>query len=73
MSLVEIKSDPILRSIPIIILTTSRSEEDIRKSYDLGVNSYISKPNDFRGLVEIMNSISTYWFDIVTLPKDQKS
>jgi CheY-like chemotaxis protein len=63
-----IKSNPQLRCIPIIVLTTSRAEEDILRSYDLGVNSFISKPVSFEALVEIMRALSKYWFEIVSLP-----
>jgi two-component system, response regulator len=65
----EIKADPRLRSIPIVVLTTSRAEEDICRSYDLGVSSYITKPVTFEGLVEVMQTLGCYWFDIVELPR----
>jgi CheY-like chemotaxis protein len=64
----EIKSDPRLRDIPIVILTTSKAEEDVARTYNLGVNSYITKPVKFSALVEIMKAIGTYWFEIVELP-----
>jgi CheY-like chemotaxis protein len=64
----EIKSNLNLRRIPVVIMSTSRREEDIQLMYDMGVNSYISKPNDFALLVEIAKSLSNYWFEIVTLP-----
>ena len=67
-ALMEIKADPELRSIPIIVLTTSKSEQDILKSYDLGVNCFISKPVLFEELIEVVRSIGQYWFDIVKLP-----
>jgi len=66
----EIKGDPELRRIPIIALTTSKENEDIRKTYDLGVSSYIKKPVTFDGLVEVMQTIGKYWFDMVELPAD---
>jgi CheY-like chemotaxis protein len=62
-----IKEDPELRRIPVIILTTSRADEDIIRSYDLGVNSFISKPVSFEGLVAVMRLLGTYWFEIVDL------
>ena len=68
-ALEQIKSDPDLRSIPVVVLTTSRAEEDVYKSYDLGVNSFISKPVSFDGLVEAMKSLGKYWFEIVALPE----
>jgi len=66
----EIKRDPHLRKIPVVILTTSEAEEDILRSYDLGVNSFIVKPVTFEGLVEVMRTIGLYWFEIVALPAD---
>jgi len=67
-ALKEIKSDPKLRSIPIIVLTTSKADEDIIKSYDLGVNSFITKPVTFQGLAEVIKQTAIYWFEIVQLP-----
>ena len=64
----EIKKDPVLRVIPIIILTTSQAEEDILRSYDLGVSSFITKPVTFVALVDIMQTLGKYWFEIVELP-----
>ncbi len=65
----EIKSDPNLRRIPVIILTTSKAEEDILRSYDLGVNCFITKPVSFSGLIDVARSIGQYWFEIVELPQ----
>ena len=67
-ALEEIKSDPKFRQIPVVVLTTSRAEEDVFRTYDLGVNSFITKPVTFAGLVEVMHTFSRYWFDIVDLP-----
>lgn len=67
-ALKEIKSDPGLRKIPIIVLTTSKAEEDILRSYDLGVNSFIRKPVQFEAFVEIVKVLGKYWFEIVELP-----
>jgi CheY-like chemotaxis protein len=64
----EIKSDPDLRKIPIVVLTTSKADQDIAQSYDLGANSFISKPVTFEGLVEVVRGLGNYWFDIVELP-----
>ncbi len=66
-ALKEIKSDPKLRQIPIVALTTSKSEEDIFRTYDLGVNSFITKPVSFVSLVAIVKTLSEYWFEIVEL------
>ncbi len=67
-ALAEIKANPGLRQIPVIVLTTSKAEEDIFRSYDLGVNSFITKPVTFAGLVDAMRVLSQYWFEIVELP-----
>ena len=67
-ALAEIKRDPVLHRIPVVILTTSKAEEDIVRAYDLGVNSYITKPVSFQGLAEVMKTLSIYWFEIVKLP-----
>jgi CheY-like chemotaxis protein len=64
-----IKSDSDLKKIPIVILTTSKAEEDILKGYNLGANSYITKPVTFEGLVKVMNSLKNYWLEIVELPE----
>ena len=64
----EIKNDPQLRAIPIVALTTSKSEEDVARAYNLGVNSYITKPVRFSALVEVMETLGKYWFEIVELP-----
>lgn len=64
----EIKASPLLRSIPVIVLTTSSSEEDIAAAYATGANSYISKPVTFEGLVEVMKRIRLYWLEIVEMP-----
>jgi two-component system response regulator len=64
-----IKSDPLLRRIPVVVLTTSKAEEDVFKTYDLGVNSFICKPVKFEELVEITKEIGIYWFGTVALPK----
>ncbi|OFY64565.1 MAG: two-component system response regulator [Bacteroidetes bacterium RIFCSPLOWO2_02_FULL_36_8] len=69
-ALKEIKSDTRLSVIPIIALTTSKAEEDILKTYKLGVNSYITKPVSFESLVQVMRSVSKYWFEIVELPNN---
>jgi len=67
-ALKEIKADPSLRRIPIVILTTSKAEEDIIRSYDLGVNSYVTKPVTFKSLVELVKVLGRYWFEVVELP-----
>ncbi len=64
----EIRADADLRRIPIVVLTTSEAEEDILRTYELGVNSFITKPVSFEGLVQIMRTLRSYWLEIVRLP-----
>ncbi len=64
----EIKSDPNLRRIPIVIMTTSKAHEDIFRSYDLGAKSFITKPVTFERLVELMKTLGHYWIEFVELP-----
>ncbi len=68
-ALAAIKADPYHRQIPVIVLTTSKAEEDILRSYNLGVNSFISKPVTFDGLVDVVNVLGSYWLQIVELPR----
>ncbi len=67
-ALAALKSDPALRRIPVVVMTTSKAEEDIVRSYDLGVSSFIVKPVTFEGLVNVMQAIGRYWFEVVELP-----
>ena len=69
----EIKDAPELRRIPIVVLTTSKAEEDILRSYDLGASSYITKPVTFEGLVAIVKELGKYWFEMVELPSNPLS
>ncbi len=71
-ALKEIKESADLHRIPIVILTTSKAEEDIIKTYNLGVNSFICKPVSFDGLVEIVKTVGRYWIEIVALPPECK-
>ena len=64
----EIKADSELRDIPVVIFTTSKAEEDIYRSYQLGSNSFITKPVTFENLITVMKALGTYWFEIVELP-----
>ncbi|WP_128544628.1 response regulator [Larkinella soli] len=66
----EIKANEQFRQIPVVVLTTSTAEEDILRTYDLGVSSYISKPFDFGTLLDITTTIKKYWIDTVSLPDD---
>ena len=70
-ALAEIKADEKLKLIPVVILTTSKAEEDIVRSYQLGVNSFITKPVTFEQLVDVSGAIGKYWFEIVELPSRQ--
>ncbi|MCH8295805.1 response regulator [Candidatus Poribacteria bacterium] len=69
-ALEEIKADPNLRRIPIVVLTTSKAEEDILRTYDLGVSGFITKPVEFESLVEVVKVLGKYWFEIVELPPE---
>jgi len=70
-ALKELKADPDFRQIPVTVLTTSKADEDIFRSYDLGVNSYIVKPVTFEALVDILQTLEKYWFEIVELPPNR--
>lgn len=67
-----IKRDNALKSIPVVILTTSDDERDVDICYALGANTYIQKPVNFEGLIEAMNRLKGYWFEIALLPKDKE-
>jgi CheY-like chemotaxis protein len=67
----ELKTDPLWKRIPVIVLTTSTAREDVEACYDLGVNSYITKPATFRKLVEILEILTKYWFEVAVLPPKQ--
>lgn len=67
-ALKEIKSHPDLRDIPVVVFTTSKAEEDVYRSYQLGVNSFITKPVTFESLITTMGALGKYWFEIVELP-----
>ena len=69
----EIKNDKNLKDIPVVILTTSKAEEDIIKSYKLHANCYIKKPIDLNKFIQVVNAIECFWFSIVTLPSNKKS
>jgi CheY-like chemotaxis protein len=64
----EIKLDPELKKIPVVVLTTSRADTDINRIYDLGANSFIAKPVSFESLVDVMKLLIRYWFEMVELP-----
>jgi CheY-like chemotaxis protein len=68
-ALAEIKADPGLRQIPVVVMTTSSQDEDISRSYDLGASSFVTKPIRFELLVEMMRTIGRYWFEVVELPE----
>lgn len=63
-----LRSDPQLRRLPVVVLTTSHQDEDVLRSYDLGVNSYIAKPVDLAELTAVIRTLETYWFQTVLLP-----
>lgn len=68
----EIKADAELRRIPVVVLTTSKAEADICRSYDLGASSFVVKPVSFEGFVEVMQTLVRYWFETVELPLDER-
>ena len=68
-ALAEIKADPLLRRIPVVVMTTSQAEQDITRTYDLGTNSYIAKPITLPALVDVTRVLGHYWFQIVKLPE----
>jgi two-component system response regulator len=67
-ALAEIKADRALRQIPVVVMTTSSDEQDVRNAYDLGASSYITKPVDHGRLIEVMKVVTDYWADTVELP-----
>ncbi len=67
-ALMHLKDDPVLKRIPVVVLTTSKAEEDILRTYDLGVNSFISKPVTFDGLLNVVTALNHYWIEVVQLP-----
>lgn len=69
-ALKEIKADPELRRIPIVVLTTSKAEEDVWRTYEMGASSYITKPVTFEGLIDVMKTLKKYWLEIVELPPE---
>ena len=71
-SLAEIKADPYLRSIPVVVLTTSSAEEDVLRTYDLGCAGYITKPASFQGMLDLVKGLNQYWFKIVELVDNEK-
>ncbi len=66
----ELKSDAALRSIPVVVLTTSKAEQDVSRAYELQANCYITKPVEFSKFLEIVRSIEHFWLQVVTLPPD---
>jgi CheY-like chemotaxis protein len=66
--LADIKADADLRSIPVVILTSSKAEEDVVKAYELAANCYITKPVDFSSLMRVVNAIESFWLTVVSLP-----
>jgi len=67
----ELKSDPVLKTIPVIVLTTSRSDKDILRSYELHANCYITKPVEFSNFLDVVRSIEQFWLTVVTLPQEK--
>ncbi len=67
--LAEVKSDPALRTIPVVVLTTSHADEDVIRAYNLHANCYITKPVDFNQFMKVVQQIDDFWVNLVTLPK----
>ncbi|HCB14056.1 MAG TPA: response regulator, partial [Gammaproteobacteria bacterium] len=70
--LAEIKADPVLKVIPVVILTTSQADEDVLRAYELQANCYVTKPVDLDQLIKVVTSIQEFWFSIVRLPDQRK-
>jgi CheY-like chemotaxis protein len=70
--LAEVKSDPVLRKIPITIFSTSEAKQDIFRSYELGANCYVSKPGNLRDFISAVTSISEFWFGLAHLPREEE-
>jgi CheY-like chemotaxis protein len=70
-ALTEIKADPTLRNIRVVVMTTSKAEEDILRTYDLGASSYVTKPVTFAALVDVITTLGRYWLEIVELPNGE--
>jgi CheY-like chemotaxis protein len=70
-ALAEIKADPALSHIRVVVMTTSKAEEDIYRTYNLGAASYITKPVTFEGLVDVIRTLGKYWLEIVELPGEE--
>ena len=70
--LAEVKRDENLRRIPVVILTTSRAEEDVVRSYNLHANAYVTKPVDLQQFLEVVRTIEAFWLAVVTLPPSEK-
>ena len=68
--LAQLKSDPHLKVLPVVVLTSSSDERDVRRAYELGANSYLSKPGDFGDLLRVMGVLGTYWLGIVEPPPE---
>ena len=66
-----IKLDPVLRKVPVVVLTTSSADQDIQRCYDYGANSYVQKPVDLQGFVQAMTRLKEYWFEVAILPRDE--
>ena len=69
----EIKSDPELRHLPVVVMTTSRSPDDVAVTYDIGANSYVAKPILYEELLEVLQTLGRYWLEVVDLPSSNNS
>lgn len=67
-ALAEIKADPGLRHVPVVVMTTSRSPDDVAVTYDIGANSYVAKPIHYEELLDVLRTLGKYWLEVVDLP-----
>jgi CheY-like chemotaxis protein len=70
--LAELKADPVLGSIPVVVLTTSRADGDVRRAYELHANAYVTKPLGLSGLTETLRSFAAFWLRTATLPREAR-
>lgn len=71
--LADVKADSDLKVLPVVVLTSSTDERDVRRAYELGANSYLCKPDDFAGLLRLMSVLGTYWLEMVEPPPDTRA
>jgi CheY-like chemotaxis protein len=70
--LAEVKADPVLSSVPVVVLTTSRADRDVRRAYELHANAYVTKPLGLAGLTETLRTFAAFWLRAATLPREAR-